>query len=105
MANTVTFSRGDTFACSWTWNPGAGEPATLAGTTITSTVKDKCGNEYELTVTKAVDNLSFVTSFSGDTSDWHLGLASWDIRFQFSGSPVTHSQIFRINVQETITKS
>lgn len=105
MSNTAYFSRGDTFGCTWVWTPGDGEPATLAGATITSTVRDKCGTEYDLLVTKAVDNLSFTTNFVGDTSDWHLGLASWDIRFQFTGSPVTHSQIFRINVQETITQA
>lgn len=105
MANTVTFSRGDSFACAWTWSPGAGEPATLASATITSTVRDKCGNEYDLLVTKAGDNLSFTTNFVGDTSNWHLGLASWDIRFQFTGSPVTHSELFRINVVETITQA
>ena len=105
MANTVTFSRGDSFACSWTWNPAAGELANLIGTTITSTLRDNCGAEYDMTVTLAGNGLSFTTTFVGDTSNWHLGLASWDIRFQFPGNPVTHSNLFRVQVQETITQS
>jgi hypothetical protein len=105
MANTTIFSRGDSFSCTWTWVPGAGEPANLLGTTITSTLRDHCGNEYDMTVALAVDGLSFSTTYVGDTSNWSLGLGSWDIRFQFAGSPVTHSNIFRVKVEETITKA
>lgn len=105
MANTVSFSRGDSFGCEWQWVPGEGEPADLIGTTITSTLKDKCGNAYEMAVTVAIDGLSFTTNFAGDTSDWGLGLASWDIRFEFPGSPVSHSTLFRVQVEETITQS
>lgn len=105
MATTTIFSRGDSFSCTWAWVPGAGEPANLLGTTITSTLRDHCGHEYDMAVAMAVDGLSFTTTYTGDTSAWSLGLASWDIRFQFSGSPVTHSNIFRVKVEETITKS
>jgi hypothetical protein len=58
-----------------------------------------------MTVALAVDGLSFSTTYVGDTSNWSLGLGSWDIRFQFAGSPVTHSNIFRVKVEETITKA
>jgi hypothetical protein len=105
MANTTIFSRGDSFSCTWTWVPGAGEPANLLGTTITSTLRDHCGHEYDMTVALAVDGLSFSTTYVGDTSNWSLGLGSWDIRFQFAGSPVTHSNIFRVKVEETITQA
>ena len=105
MANTTIFSRGDSFSCTWTWVPGAGEPANLLGTTITSTLRDHCGHEYDMTVSLAGDGLSFSTTYVGDTSNWSLGLGSWDIRFQFAGSPVTHSNIFRVKVEETITQA
>ena len=105
MANTANFSRGDTFGCTWTWTPGAGEPADLIGTTITSTLRDHCGNEYLMTVTLAGGGLSFTTNYNGDTSDWALGQANWDIRFVFPGSPTTHSTIFRVIVAQTITQS
>ncbi len=105
MANTANFSRGDSFGCTWTWNPGEGEPADLLGTTISSTIRDHCGNEYPLVVTLAEDGLSFSTIYNGDTSDWGLGQANWDIRFVFPGSPTTHSTIFRVIVLQTITQS
>lgn len=105
MANTANFSRGDTFGCSWTWTPGAGEPANLIGTTITSTLRDRCGDEYAMTVTLAGNGLSFTTNYPGDTSDWALGQANWDIRFVFPGSPTTHSTIFRVIIEQTITQS
>jgi hypothetical protein len=105
MANTANFSRGDTFGCSWTWTPGAGQPANLIGTTITSTLRDHCGDEYAMTVTLAGNGLSFTTNYPGDTSDWALGQANWDIRFVFPGSPTTHSTIFRVIIEQTITQS
>jgi hypothetical protein len=104
-SNTAVFSRGDSFSSVWTWAPGDGEPANLLGTTITSTLRDKSGKEHDLVVTLAVDGLSFTAAFPGDTSSWALGLASWDIRFTFPGGPVTHSTIFRVQVQETITQA
>jgi hypothetical protein len=103
MADTVQFTRGNSFACSFSWNPGASGPANLLATTITSTIEDKCGNQYATTVTKAGDGLSFVVSYPGDTSDWHLGLGRWDIKFVFPGSVISRSQIFRINVVEAVT--
>jgi hypothetical protein len=104
-SNTAVFSRGDSFSSVWTWVPGAGEPANLLGTTIASTLRDRSGKEYPLVVVLAVDGLSFTATFPGDTADWALGLASWDIRFTFPGGPVTHSTIFRVQIQETITQA
>jgi hypothetical protein len=105
MANTASFSRGDSFGCTWTWSPGVGEPANLLGTTITSDIQDRCGNLYALTVTVAGDGLSFTTVYTGDTSEWAVGQANWDIRFVFDGSPTTHSQQFRVVIADTVTKA
>jgi hypothetical protein len=105
MANTANFSRGDSFGCTWTWNPGEGEPADLLDTTITSTIRDRCGNDYSLIVTIAEDGLTFTTNYYDDTSDWALGQANWDIRFVFDGNPTAHSIIFRVNILQTITQS
>jgi hypothetical protein len=58
-----------------------------------------------MTVTLAGGGLSFTTNYNGDTSDWALGQANWDIRFVFPGSPTTHSTIFRVIVAQTITQS
>lgn len=105
MASTANFSRGDSFGCTWTWTPSVGEPANLLDTTISSVIKDHCGTEYALTVEIAEDGLSFTTIYDGDTSDWGLGQANWDIRFVFDGNPIAHSIKFRVMVEDTITKS
>jgi len=100
----VTFKRGNTFACTFTWTPGAAGPANLSGTTIASSVKDACGNEYDLTVAIAVAGLSFTTTYVGDTSAWNTGPARWDIKFTFPGSVISRTETFRINVVEQITE-
>ena len=103
MSNTVTISQGNTFACSFVWTPGPSGPANLLTTTLTSTFEDKCGNQYPLIVTKAVDGLSFTVSYSGDTSDWHVGLGRWDIKFAFSSTSISRTEIFRVQVIESVT--
>ena len=102
-SNTVTVSRGNTFACTFTWTPGATGPADLLTTTLSSTFEDKGLNEYAMTVTKAVDGLSFTVSYAGDTADWAIGLGRWDIKFVFPGSTVSRSEIFRVNVIDSVT--
>ena len=101
--NTVTVSRGNTFACTFTWTPGASGPANLLTTTITSTFEDKQFNQYAMTVTKAVDGLSFTVAYTGSTADWAIGVGRWDIKFAFSGSSISRSEIFRVNVIDSVT--
>lgn len=103
MSNTAYFQRGNSFAATFGWTPGATGPANLLATTLTSVIKDKCGTEYALTVTKALDGLSFTVAYPGSTSDWELGQHSWDIKFVFPGSPVSHSEMFRVIVEDTVT--
>lgn len=104
MADTVTVSQGNTFACNFVWTPGTTGPANLLTTTITSTLQDKCGNEYQMTVTKAVDGLSFLVAYDGDTSNWATGLGRWDIKFAFSSTSISRTEVFRINVIDSVTK-
>jgi hypothetical protein len=103
MSNTAYFSRGSSFGCTWVWNPGEDEPANLLGTAITSTLRDRCDNEYEMAVVMAENGLSFTTNYIGSTSDWALGQSNWDIRFVFPGNPITSSRIFRVIVEDTVT--
>lgn len=103
MSNTAYFQRGNSFAATFGWTPGATGPANLLATTLTSVIKDKCGTEYALTVTKAGDGLSFTVTYPGSTYDWELGQHSWDIKFVFPGSPVSHSEMFRVIVEDTVT--
>jgi hypothetical protein len=102
MADTVTFTRGNTFACTFSWTPGATGPANLLTTTLSSTLQDKCGAEYPMTITKAGDGLSFTVTYVGDTSNWSTGLGRWDIKFAFT-SGTSHSDVFRVNVIESVT--
>jgi len=103
MSNTVTISQGNSFACSFVWTPGPSGPANLLTTTLTSTFEDKCGNQYPLTVTKALDGLSFTVSYPGDTADWSVGLGRWDIKFAFSSTSISRTEIFRVQVIESVT--
>jgi hypothetical protein len=102
-SNTVTISQGNTFACTFVWTPGTTGPANLLTTTLTSTVEDRAGKSYELTITKSVDGLSFTCTYPGSTDDWAIGLGRWDIKFEFPGSGVSRSEIFRVNVIDSVT--
>lgn len=102
-SNTVTISRGNTFACTFTWTPGAAGPANLLTTTLSSTFEDKQFNQYAMTVTKAGDGLSFTVAYPGDTSSWAIGSGRWDIKFVFPGSTVSRTEIFRVNVIDSVT--
>ena len=102
-SNTVTITRGNTFACTLTWTPGASGPANLLTTTLSSTFEDKQFNQYAMTVTKAGDGLSFTVAYPGDTSSWAIGSGRWDIKFVFPGSTVSRTEIFRVNVIDSVT--
>ena len=54
-------------------------------------------------VTTAVDGLSFTVVYDGDTTDWTLGLGKWDIKFEFSATSISRTEIFRVNVIESVT--
>ena len=101
--NTVTISRGNTFACTFTWTPGATGPANLLTTTLSSSLEDRQGNVYAMTVTKAGDGLSFTVTYPGSTADWAIGLGKWDIKFVFPGSTISRTEIFRVNVIDSVT--
>jgi hypothetical protein len=102
-SNTVNVSQGNTFACTFTWTPGETGPANLLTTALTSTVEDRAGKTYELVITKAEDGLSFTVTYPGSTADWALGLGRWDIKFVFPGSTVSRTEIFRVNVIDSVT--
>jgi len=101
--NQVSLSQGNTFACTFTWTPGATGPANLLTTTISSSLEDRQSNVYAMTVTKAGDGLSFTVTYPGSTADWAIGLGKWDIKFVFPGGTVSRSQIFRVNVIDSVT--
>jgi hypothetical protein len=75
----------------------------LLATTISSSLEDRQNNVYAMTVTKAVDGLSFTVAYSGDTSSWAIGTGRWDIKFVFPGSTVSRTELFRVNVIDSVT--
>jgi hypothetical protein len=101
--NQVTVSQGNTFACTFTWTPGATGPANLLTTTLSSSLEDRQGNVYAMTVTKAGDGLSFTVAYPGSTADWGLGLGRWDIKFVFPGSTISRTEVFRVQVIDSVT--
>jgi hypothetical protein len=103
MSDTVTLSQGNTFAATFSWTPGTTGPANLLATTLTSTVEDKCGNAYELVITKALDGLSFTVAYPGSTADWAIGTGRWDIKFVFPGGGISRTEVFRVQVIDSVT--
>jgi hypothetical protein len=101
--NQVTVSQGNTFACTFTWTPGATGPANLLTTTLSSSLEDRQGNVYAMTITKAGDGLSFTCTYPGSTADWAIGLGKWDIKFVFPGSTISRTELFRVNVIDSVT--
>jgi len=101
--NQVTVSQGNTFACTFTWTPGATGPADLLTTTISSSLEDRQNNVYTMTITKAGDGLSFTVTYPGSTADWAIGLGKWDIKFVFPGSTISRTELFRVNVIDSVT--
>ena len=104
MSDTVTISQGNSFAATFVWTPGASGPANLLTTTLTSTLEDRCGNSYALTIVKAGDGLSFTVSYPGTTADWSLGLGRWDIKFAFPGDSISRTEVFRVVVIDSVTQ-
>jgi hypothetical protein len=54
-------------------------------------------------VTKAGDGLSFTVTYPGSTADWAIGLGKWDIKFVFPGSTISRTELFRVNVIDSVT--
>jgi len=101
--NTVTFKRGTNFGSSTVFTPEP-PPAIqdLIGVTVTSTIIDADRNEYELTVVVAGNGLSFTADYTGDTGDWAIGTARWDIKFT-QGATVFYSDTMRLDIIGQVT--
>jgi hypothetical protein len=101
--NTVTFKRGTNFGSSTVFTPEA-PPAIqdLIGVTVTSTIVDADRNEYDLTVVVAGNGLSFTADYTGDTGDWAIGTARWDIKFT-QGTTIFYSDTMRLDIIGQVT--
>lgn len=99
----MTFKRGSTFTATVTYSPTSGDPTDLSATTVTSYVEDANGVEYEGTVTKAGDNMSFTVTIADTVTEaWPLGPLLWDVKYITAGN-VTISDTVTLNVVKNIT--
>jgi hypothetical protein len=104
MATTVIeFKRGTSFGANCTYvQDGPSAPADLTGVTVSSSVRDSAHKLYALTVT-VTSPTTFSLSYAGDSSDWFLGTAYWDIRFAYGSGSVFYTQTLILNVIPNIT--
>jgi hypothetical protein len=91
---SFTFTRGDTFILTGTWQQVGDGPADLSGITVTSGLLDRMGNYHALTVEVAEDNVNFgATSGTADTRWWELGIAQWGLKLVTSDGTVIHPPV------------
>lgn len=100
--NTVTFKRGTSFGASVDYTPPVGGLANLIGVTVTSTLIDSDRNEYELVTVVAGNGLSFTAEYAGDSGDWAIGTARWDIKFTINNT-VFYSETMRLDIVGQVT--
>ena len=100
MADFIVTKPG-TFSVTYAYGPGAGDPADISGITITAGLKDSSRVYHPLTVTKAVNNLSF--TLTSDTDNWALGQAIYDVKLQ-TGGVVWFFPKTQVGIAEAITQ-
>ena len=99
---TISWKRGSTFAAKVTYTPGAGDPETLAGVLIETSVMDNNQQRYPLAVSVLTGDLIFNIYFEGDTSDWATGTAAIDYKMSLNGI-VFYSTTSRFIIEPQIT--
>ena len=101
ISNQVKFKRGATFSAQITITP-TGSLTNLVGVAIQSSVLDTHGLAYPLTVT-IPSSSGLVFPLRGDnTYRWHLGPATWDIKFIRDGV-VFYSDTIELNIVKPAT--
>jgi hypothetical protein len=102
-APTIIWKRGQTFAATGPYVPGAGDPIDLTGVTIESEVQDHSKRRYPLEVTIGEDNLT-VTLYSPatTTAQWDIGTAAIDLRCVKDGIVFSTTTV-RFVVEQEVT--
>ena len=100
----VTIRQGQSVTFDGVWTPITGGPATLEGQTVTSAVKDACGNVTYGAVVVAPNFLDFTISYTpAQTAAFAIGVMHTDLKFML-GDTVTFSSKGIITVTDTVTK-
>jgi len=102
-APTIIWKRGQTFAASGQYVPGAGDPADLDGVTIESEVQDHAKRRYSLVVSIGDDNLTVTLYAEASlTAQWDVGTAAIDLRCMKDGIVFSTTTI-RFVIEQEIT--
>jgi len=103
MANFTRHKRGDSFQGTLVWTPTEGDPATLEGWYVQSSILDANSRRHVLEI--ANPSLDFVnyTFEQYDTSEWAVGDAYWDVKYSHpSGITRTNTWTFNVTPQVTL---
>jgi hypothetical protein len=100
MADFIVTKPG-TFSVTYTYTPGAGDPANLSTITLTAGFRDSNRGYHPLTLTKAGDNLSF--TITSDTADWATGQGVFDVKLQ-AGGVIWFFPKTLVTVSESVTQ-
>ena len=102
-APTIIWKRGQTFAASGPYVPGAGDPADLSGVTIESELQDHSRRRWPLTVVIGEDLLT-VTIYAEATltAQWDVGTAAIDLRCSKDGIVFSTTTV-RLVIEPEIT--
>ena len=102
-APTIIWKRGQTFAASGSYVPGAGDPADLSGVSIESELQDHSRRRWPLTVVIGEDLLA-VTIYAEDTltAQWDVGTAAIDLRCAKDGIVFSTTTV-RLVIEPEIT--
>lgn len=105
MASKFTTKRGDSIYWPVTYTPPQDGLANLLGATVSSQLKDADGTRHDLTAVLDETGLIITVTATGvETEAWALGLASWDVRYEFPGTLTKHTDTLELTVEEEITQ-
>jgi len=102
-APTIIWKRGQTFAASGPYVPGAGDPADLSGVAIESELQDHSRRRWPLTVVIGEDLLTVtITAEATLTAQWDVGTAAIDLRCSKDGIVFSTTTV-RLVIEPEIT--
>jgi hypothetical protein len=104
MADPVIIRQGQSAVFDGVWTPITGGVQNLEGVTVTSAVKDHCGNTVYGVVTVAPNFLDFTVEYTTEqTAAFALGSMNTDLKFAY-GATVFFTSKGRLEVVDTVTK-
>jgi hypothetical protein len=104
MTARIQHKRGDTFGQQCTLRGDDGDPVDLTGIAVRSQVRGVRGQILsELAITPAGPGTFQVRAESSQTSNWPLGLATWDVEFTQIGTVYSSATVL-LDIVEDVTR-